>query len=262
MTDLPGTGRPSSTPEDGHPGQEAPTPRPAYHAGRGRRRTRRPRRPGARLHAAANLALCLGFSLSAAALAALLLPPEQVPRPAVNRGTLPVAAARAPVHHAPPAAAPTRLRIPSVGLDKPLSGLSVQQDGRLAAPSDPADVGWWREGPAPGDPGAAILVGHVDSATGPGAFYGLSALRPGAVVTLDREDGTSARFTVQALRQYEKDAVPDSQVYASGGPPALRLITCGGAFDEETGYHDNLVVYAGLAPPPTRTPPTGHPPTR
>ncbi|MFI6339851.1 class F sortase [Streptomyces sp. NPDC050535] len=79
------------------------------------------------------------------------------------------------------------------------------------------------DGPLPGDPGATVIVGHVDSATGPGAFYGLSTLHPGDKVTLLREDRSTISFTIRALRQYEKDAFPDSQVYATGGPPALRL---------------------------------------
>lgn len=90
-----------------------------------------------------------------------------------------------------------------------------------------------------------VIVGHVDSATGPGAFHGLSSLRPGDEITLTRDDRTTVTFTVQALRQYEKDALPDSQVYATTGPPTLRLITCGGAYDRGRGeYRDNLVVYA------------------
>ncbi|MFJ4899525.1 class F sortase [Streptomyces sp. NPDC088727] len=147
-----------------------------------------------------------------------------------------------------PAAPPQRIRIASIGLDKPLTGLRVQQDGTLAAPGDPADVGWWSDGPRPGDPGAAVFVGHVDSATGPAAFYGLSSLRPGDRITVRRDDHTELAFTVRALRSYEKDAFPDSQVYATTGPPALRLITCGGTYDRTQGeYLDNLVVYATLA---------------
>ncbi|MEV1093412.1 class F sortase [Streptomyces microflavus] len=142
-------------------------------------------------------------------------------------------------------APPVRIRIPVIGLDQPLIGLRVQQDGRLGVPRDPAQIGWWSDGPSPGAPGAAVVVGHVDSATGPAAFHGLSTLRPGDEVALDRDDRSSITFTVQALRQYEKDAVPDSKVYATNGPPALHLITCSGTYDRTRGeYRDNLVVYA------------------
>lgn len=213
----------------------------------GRPRHGRGSRPPGRRTAAAGTVVT-GIALACAGISALMSPPE----PTAARteiGTLPVHSgpdeAAAPSASRTPASPPARIRIPAIGLDQSLLGLRVQQDGRLGVPKDPARVGWWSDGPRPGDPGAVVIVGHVDSATGPGAFHGLSSLRPGDPITLRREDGGDATYTVQALRQYEKDALPDSQVYATTGPPALRLITCGGAYDRGRGeYRDNLVVYA------------------
>jgi sortase (surface protein transpeptidase) len=158
-----------------------------------------------------------------------------------------------PVHPGPNEAAasdehttapPVRIRIPAIELDQPLTNVRVQQDGRLGVPDDPAHIGWWSDGPRPGAPGAAVIVGHVDSPTGPGAFHALSTLHPGDEVTVVREDRTIT-FTIQALREYEKDAFPDSQVYATSGPPSLHLITCSGTYDRSRGeYRHNLVVYA------------------
>ncbi|WP_329172399.1 class F sortase [Streptomyces sp. NBC_01477] len=180
------------------------------------------------------------------------------PRARADIGALPAArptvSAPAPAPSAPP---PARIRISRIALSDPLVGLGVQQDGHLAAPQDPAQVGWWSDGPRPGDPGAAIVVGHVDSLTGPAAFYQVSSLRPGDPITIDRTDGSHVTFTVKALRQYDKDAFPDAEVYAPAGPPSLRLITCGGPYDHEHGgYRDNVVVYAALAAPRPPTVPT------
>jgi sortase (surface protein transpeptidase) len=142
-------------------------------------------------------------------------------------------------------APPVRIRIPAIELDQPLTSVRVQQDGRLGVPEEPGHIGWWSDGPRPGDPGAAVIVGHLDSPTGPGAFHGLSALHPGDEVTVVREDRSSIAFTVRALRQYDKNAFPDSKVYATSGPPSLHLITCSGTYDRSRGeYRDNLVVYA------------------
>ncbi|MET9558384.1 class F sortase [Streptomyces sp. NPDC006645] len=197
---------------------------------------------------------------------ALISPPEPTTPTRTDIGTLPVhsgpdepAAPSAPSASRTPASPPTRIRIPAIGLDQRLLGLRVQQDGRLGVPKDPARVGWWSDGPRPGDPGAVVIVGHVDSATGPGAFHGLSSLRPGDKITLRRADGGDATYTVQALRQYEKDALPDSQVYATSGPSALRLITCGGTYDRGRGeYRDNLVVYATTSGPRGNGSPAWH----
>ncbi|WP_258050114.1 class F sortase [Streptomyces finlayi] len=213
-------------------------------------------RPTAALKSAAGaLALAVGIALTCLGISELVTEPARAPGPG-DIGTVPVhtgpAEAATSGKHGN-AAPPIRIRIPAIGLDQPLTGVRVQQDGRLGVPQDPSQIGWWSDGPRPGDPGAAVVVGHVDSTTGPGAFHGLSTLRPGDKVTLARDDRSSVTFTVQALRQYEKDTLPDSKVYATTGPPALHLITCSGTYDRTRGeYRDNLVVYA--TPLPQREP--------
>ncbi|WP_262401507.1 sortase domain-bontaining protein [Actinomadura sp. CNU-125] len=93
-----------------------------------------------------------------------------------------------------------------------------------------------------------MIVGHVDShASGASVFYRLGALEPGGRVRIDRADGTTAVFTVDAVRRHPKDAFPAAAVYGDTPAPALRLITCGGPFDDGTGHYlDNIVVYAHL----------------
>ncbi|MFJ9322015.1 class F sortase [Streptomyces globisporus] len=170
----------------------------------------------------------------------------------MDRGSLPVhpGSGRATSSDNRTPAAPVRIRIPAISLDQPLTGLRVQQDGRLGVPDEPGSIGWWSDGPRPGGTGATVVVGHVDSATGPGAFHGLSTLDPGDEVTMVQEDRSTMTFTVQALRQYEKNAFPDNQVYTTTGPPSLHLITCWGTYDRSRHeYRDNLVVYATLDSP-------------
>ncbi|MEV4613174.1 class F sortase [Kitasatospora sp. NPDC049258] len=146
------------------------------------------------------------------------------------------------------AAPPVRIRIPRIGVDSALTDLQVQGDGHLGTPGDPAVAGWWSQGPTPGSPGTAVIVGHVDSLTGPAVFAGLSVLRPGDTITVDALDGTSGRFTVQALRSYAKDEFPDDLVFGDTPGPSLRLITCGGTYDRTSQeYLSNLVVFATSA---------------
>ncbi|MFD9124552.1 class F sortase, partial [Kitasatospora sp. NPDC059571] len=204
---------------------------------------------------AAALAITAGTALAVAGAMGLESDGSR-PAAGTDRGTLPATRASGPSGTARPEAAPVRLRIPGLGLDSPLVDLQVQQDGHLAAPDDPEEIGWWSDGPRPGEDGAAIIVGHLDSLTGPAAFYNLASLQPGDTVAVDRSDHSSVTFTVQALRQYDKDRIPDDQVYASDGPPQLRLITCGGTYDRaQHEYRDNLVVYAAADPSPDEPPP-------
>lgn len=64
---------------------------------------------------------------------------------------------------------------------------------------------------------------------------------------MDREDGSSATFTVKKAGQYGKNNFPTLEVYGNTDQVELRLITCDG-HNEETGeYEENYVVYAALA---------------
>jgi hypothetical protein len=149
----------------------------------------------------------------------------------------------------PATAEPTRLRIPAIGVDSGLLALGRAADATIEVPGDPDMAGWWSGGPRPGQPGPAVLVGHVDSRTGPAVFFRLGELQPGDEVFVDRADATTARFVVSSLGRYEKALFPSDLVYHPTLEPEIRLVTCGGPFDPSTGhYRDNLVVFGDGAP--------------
>ncbi|MEU2287820.1 class F sortase [Streptomyces sp. NPDC013178] len=133
-------------------------------------------------------------------------------------------------------------------MDAPVMDLRLNGERRLPAPpeDDPNLVGWYADGPTPGEQGTAVAVGHLDTETDRAVFWGLSELKPGRLVEVRRADGRVAVYTVDAVRNYEKAHFPDREVYGSRGRPELRLITCGGAFDRRKGYAGNLVVFAHL----------------
>ena len=145
--------------------------------------------------------------------------------------------------------APTRVRIPSIRVDAPLAGLDLDAEGRLASPpaKDRNLAGWYERGVTPGERGTAIIAGHVDVPSGRAVFYDLGALRKGMHVEVDRADGSTARFAIDAIEAHAADDFPDERVYGARDRPELRLITCGGGFDEKAGrYRGNVVVYAHL----------------
>ncbi len=144
---------------------------------------------------------------------------------------------------------PVRIDIPSIDVTSPpIVELGTAADGTLEVPVDFGVAGWFRDGPAPGQFGPAVIAGHVDSKDGPGIFYRLGALRRGALVTVTRDDGTKAQFVVDKVERYAKDRFPTSAVYGDTTHRAeLRLITCGGDFDTASGHYvDNVVAYAHL----------------
>ncbi|HEX5858149.1 MAG TPA: class F sortase [Microbacterium sp.] len=143
--------------------------------------------------------------------------------------------------------APTRIRIPSIGVDSALERLAVGGDGRLATPADYGLAGWYAGGVVPGAIGPAIIAGHVDSPTAPAVFARLGELTPGSEVLVIREDGSELAFRVTGAAQSSKSDFPTAAVYSNVPAPELRLITCAGGFDHATGhYTDNLIVFAAL----------------
>ena len=150
-------------------------------------------------------------------------------------------------------APPVQLSIPALNIDQRLVGLRVKADQQLEVPQSYDDIGWWSTGPVPGDPGAALMVGHLDSKNGPAVFNGLPSLTKGATISVRRADGTRVKFAVNKVQSFPKDDFPDELVYRTEGRASLHLVTCGGTYDASDGYRDNVVVFADLIEPKKAT---------
>ncbi len=149
-----------------------------------------------------------------------------------------VETARAP-HVAPPVPPSPDVAVAN------LAPLGLEPDGSLALPEDFSLAGWYTDGPEPGEPGPAVIAGHVDSRDGPAVFFRLRELAPRDLIVIETGDGASLTFAVERVERHAKDRFPTAAVYGSTTGPALRLITCGGPFDRATRrYRDNLVVFA------------------
>lgn len=147
------------------------------------------------------------------------------------------------------AAPPRRITIPRIGVSARVVGLARAPDGAMETPTDFDDVGWYRPGPEPGEAGAAVMAGHVDSTSGPAVFYRLGDLRRGDRIRIQRGDGTRVTFWVEGLERRPKAAFPSARVFRRTRIAALRLVTCSGGFDESTGHYlDNTIVYAARVP--------------
>ena len=142
---------------------------------------------------------------------------------------------------------PTRVSIPALKVTASTIGLGQEADGSMQVPSDAKTVGWYTKAPTPGALGPAVLAGHVDLKGKPGSFAQLTRLKTGDAITVERSDGSTAMFAVTTVQRYAKNKFPSAAVYGAIDHAGLRLITCGGAFDDTTGhYRDNIVVYATL----------------
>jgi len=144
---------------------------------------------------------------------------------------------------------PVHITIPAIGVSADVTEVGRNPDGSVQVPplSDHNLAAWYRDSPAPGQLGASVIVGHVDSSTGPSVFYNLRYLRSGQPIYLGLADGRQAVFQVDTVVVVPKSRFPTSSVYGAVPYPALRLITCGGPFDPTSGHYlDNIIVYASL----------------
>lgn len=151
-----------------------------------------------------------------------------------------------------PRSTPTTITIPRIGVNAEIMTLGMNPDGTVEVP--PLDqamkAGWYSPGPSPGEAGNAVIVGHVDSAKiGPAVFFNLGALQKGDTINVARQDGSTATFTIDEVKSYPKTAFPTELVYGPSDKPSLRVVTCGGQFDQNAGsYLNNIIALATLKP--------------
>lgn len=180
-----------------------------------------------------------------------VIPPTTVT--ATSSTTPPAGMSSNPTALAPaPAAAattspPVSVSIPAIGVTSSLQPLGLASDGTLQSPSQWQRAGWYADGVRPGDPGPAVIAGHVDSVSGPAVFFRLKELRPGDTATVKQQNGRVLTFVVDTVHEYPKDKFPTVAVYGPTALQVLRLITCTGDFDRAAhSYVDNLVVSTHL----------------
>jgi hypothetical protein len=149
-----------------------------------------------------------------------------------------------------PRSEPVSVDIPAIGVSSGLLHLGDTADGAIqvpALPSQASEAAWYQYSATPGQIGASVIEGHVDSYEGPAVFFKLGALRPGDRVDVQLADGVTAVFRVTGVRKYLKSSFPAKAIFGATDYAALRLITCGGVFDYETGHYlSSVVVFASL----------------
>ncbi|WP_410651844.1 class F sortase [Amycolatopsis sp. cmx-4-54] len=148
-----------------------------------------------------------------------------------------------------PKAAPVSIDVPKIEAKSSLIPLGLNADDTIEVPpvTRPMQAGWYVHGPAPGELGPSVILGHVDGNKQKGIFFRLKELAPGDQVSITREDGVTAEFAVTKVERVAKDRFPTDAVYGDTTEPELRLITCGGVFDKASRtYLDNVIVFARM----------------
>jgi len=142
---------------------------------------------------------------------------------------------------------PVRLVIPSIQLDATIESRGLDASRNLDTAQDFEHAAWYDRGPAPGQPGNALINGHVNWWTGDAVFMRLKQVRTGDRVEVVRADGISVFFVVNGRRTVAATARLAS-LFAPSGSALLTLITCTGVWDPLTmSDTQRLLVSASLA---------------
>ena len=147
-------------------------------------------------------------------------------------------------------ARPLRLMIPAINVDAPVEAVGILPSGDLdtAGGSPWVDVGWYDQGSVPGQPGSAVIDGHVNRPGGaPAVFWNLDKLRRGNLVEVVDASDHTLRFQVTDVEYYTPQNAPLQTIFGNGGGSYLNLITCAG--DWIPSQHQTtlrLVVYTRL----------------
>ena len=145
------------------------------------------------------------------------------------------------------------LIVPSAQIRAPVAKVGVTPRNLLGAPDNPEIIGWWEDGPAPGEDGNVLMDGHRDyrdifENVGFGVCWLLTETRPGdLIIVRDISDGRAYVYTVSEIHSVDWDDPSGDRFLRSSDDPILTLVTCEGAFDEENhNYSQRRVVVAEL----------------
>ncbi|WP_161962300.1 sortase domain-bontaining protein [Nocardioides speluncae] len=141
---------------------------------------------------------------------------------------------------------PRLLVVPKLGVRDQLVSLDAVGSNMQLPPARKA--GWFTGSVTPGEPGVSVIAGYIsnpDHTAKHGVFWGLHRLKVGDKISVRRQDGTTAEFSVTEIASYPAGKFPTERVYATSAEPLLRLVTTGGKLHPKDAP-GNVVVYADL----------------
>lgn len=142
---------------------------------------------------------------------------------------------------------PTFLEIPKLNLKAAVENVGILPNGAMDTPKKDRNVGWLSVGTKPGNPGNAVMAGHVDNQRGAAVFYSLKRLQIGDEIFVRSKAGDLRTFVVRDKQVYRATKAPIDKIFGETNRVRLNLITCTGYFDRKLRTHlDRLVIYSEL----------------
>ena len=145
------------------------------------------------------------------------------------------------------------LLLPSALIKADIVRVGLALGGALGAPDNPFVIGWWENGPAPGEPGNVLLDGHRDyrdteKNVGTGVCWLLPETQLDDLVLIrDHVERQYYLYTVIEVVSLRWDAPEGVDYLRQSERSLLTLITCEGSFDRDArNYSSRRIVVAEL----------------
>jgi sortase (surface protein transpeptidase) len=145
---------------------------------------------------------------------------------------------------------PLYLTIPALGVHTNVEHVGVDKDNNMDIPKDPANVAWFKPGTVPGNPGNAVMDGHLDwYGIKQAVFYFIGSLKAGDRVYVRDDRGRDRAFVVTKQLVCRWQDCPLQEIFGPATGTRLNLITCDGTFNRAAqNYDKRLVVFSEAAP--------------
>lgn len=142
---------------------------------------------------------------------------------------------------------PKKIRISKINVDAFIQKAGIDQENKVAVPTNVHLAGWFAESQKPGQNGLSIISGHVSGQTvDGGVFKQLEQLKNGDEFEVEMGNGDVKRYKVIDTKKVKEN---ESANYLFSQNPKVKsqvnLITCAGNFNSDTQLYDERVIVSG-----------------
>jgi LPXTG-site transpeptidase (sortase) family protein len=144
---------------------------------------------------------------------------------------------------------PSRLRIPSIGVDARVVGVGLLSNGSMDVPRNLWTTAWLSSGARPGQAGSSVIAGHRGVGS-PAVFSHLENVQPHDRIYVSDVGGAELVYEVTNVVSVDRSTKTHVDVFGHTATSQLVVITCFGKYSNKTGTYDHrLAVFARLLPP-------------
>jgi len=138
---------------------------------------------------------------------------------------------------------PRKIEIANINVNACIQRVGIDQHNAIAVPDNIHLAGWYVGSVRPAEKGVSIIDGHVSGRYSDAIFSDLQQVTPGDEIRIEMGDKTTHVFKVIDTHEYTVAETTDKMFdKIEQVESQLTLITCVGAYDEESATFDRRTV--------------------